>query len=285
LQHSTGFFAQGFYMSDDTPQSERFALQWWGEHPFKIGQTRVWKLGSLLLRLTRGLHEWQLEYHRPRYQEYSEQDWHLLPPDYDLSTKPMVLQRYLFSKTPDTFTLLPRLADRSVVVKPINPIFIAAGQQVTMYVSTPLWISGYSGKQKEPLFDLPVMRPNDSWFGPNTLKGEICYATPVFGRTDLALLPTHAFWAVTPVHFRNTSSAQLQLERMNLPVPALPLFQSLDTGRLWTSQIDVTQESSHKAPRIRIDHRTPSQAGKVRFINPPRNPESSLFRMFDTFFD
>ncbi len=37
---------------------------------------------------------------------------------------------------------MPRLADRSVVIKPIDPIYIPAGQRGTLYISTPLWIAG-----------------------------------------------------------------------------------------------------------------------------------------------
>ncbi|MEC7120345.1 MAG: hypothetical protein VXW65_10635 [Pseudomonadota bacterium] len=259
-------------------------LQWWGEHTFLLGQSRVWQLGSLVIKITRNVHEWQVEYHRPRLQDENEQSWCVLPADTVLE-QPVKLERYLFEQTSDQLSLLPRLADRSVVVKPINPIFIPAGQQGTMYVSTPLWLSIITGRKKTPIFDLPIIRPNDTWFGPDTLKGEICYATPVFGRTELAQLPPHALRAVTPVHFRNRSSGQLQLERMNLPVAALPLFQSLENGRLWTSEIEVIQESSTRPPRVRIDNHTPPHAGKVRFINPPRTAESGFFRIFDSFFD
>jgi hypothetical protein len=44
---------------------------------------------------------------------------------------------------------------------------------------------------------------------------------------------------------------------MNVPVPALPLFYSESTGRLWTSQIKVYYEGSDHPPRIRIENRTP----------------------------
>jgi hypothetical protein len=259
-------------------------LKWWGEFHFEIGQSRAWRLGSLLIRITRSLNEWQLEYHRPRSQNEDDQDWEILVPESDFGQK-TILERYLYAQTSASLTLLPRLADRSVVVKPINPIFIPAGQHGRMFVSTPLWLAAYIPQQKEPLFDLPILRPNDTWFGPNTLKGEICYATPVFGRTELAQLPPRPFRAVTPVHVHNSSNVQLQLDRMNLPVPALPLFHSSDTGRLWTSQIDVNQESANRAPRIRMDSHTPDQAGDVAFVGAPRTSENGLFRMFDTFFD
>jgi hypothetical protein len=80
---------------------------------------------------------------------------------------------------------MPRLADRSVVIKPVDPIYIPAGQRGTLYISTPLWISGFVEGQKEPLFDIPVILPKDTWFGPDHRTGEMCYATSVDGRTEL----------------------------------------------------------------------------------------------------
>lgn len=258
-------------------------LQWWGEQSFAIGQSRRWQLGALWVSITRDLYEWRLEYHRAKRVGDYNLLWRVLDEDEPLP-QPVKLERYLFAQTESTLNLLPRLADRSMVVKPINPIFIPAGQQGQLYVSTPLWLTAVPTGQSDPLFDLPIIRPNDTWFGPDTLKGEICYATPVFGRTQLAHLPVSGLWAVTPIHFHNRSSRQLQLDRMNLPVDALPLFQSLDHGQLWTSEIEVIQESHTRPPKVRIHQHTPQPAGRVRFINPPRNSEGSFFRMFDSFF-
>lgn len=256
---------------------------WWGEMPFDIGQSRAWRLGSLEARLTRGVHEWQFSTHRPRRQDEDQHDWVHLDSETPL-TEPVQHERYLFARTGPEFILMPRLADRPVIVKPMKPIHIAAGQQGTLFVSTPLWMVGMVKDQREPLFDVPILQPKESWFGPNTLKGDLCYATPVHGRIHLADLPPRAFRAVTPVHFHNTSNSHMPLLRMNLPVPALPLFYSPKQNRLWTSQIDVIQEAPGRPPRIRIDFHTPPQAGAVQFLSPAR-VAGGFARMFDSFFD
>ncbi|MFW2058198.1 hypothetical protein ACG93U_16945, partial [Acinetobacter haemolyticus] len=92
-----------------------------------------------------------------------------------------------------------------------------------LYISTPLWIAGLVDGLTEPLFDIPVIQPKDTRFGKSPQQGEVCYATSVDGRTDLNLLPPRAFRAVTPIEFQNTSNQQLRFDRMNVPVPALPL--------------------------------------------------------------
>ncbi|SUV41047.1 Uncharacterised protein [Acinetobacter haemolyticus] len=135
----------------------------------------------------------------------------------------------------------------------------------------------------EPLFDIPVIQPKDTWFGKSPQQGEVCYATSVDGRTDLNLLPPRAFRAVTPIEFHNTSHHQLRFDRMNVPVPALPLFYSEGTGRLWTSKIKVYYDGEELV-RIRIENRTPHQAGEVTYIHPPRSPNSTFLNMFDSFF-
>ena len=258
-------------------------IQWWGEQQFELNETKVWQLSSMTLSLYRGAQEWRLQYHRPAFPHHHEQTWQQLDTETALP-QPIQTQRFMFKKTSERFYLLPRLADRSVVIKPVHPIMIPAGQRGTLYISTPLWVAGFEHSQKEALFDLPAITPKDTWFGPDRLSGEMCYATPVDGSTELSLLPPRAFRAVTPVHFHNTTNALLRLERMNVPVTALPLFHSESTGRLWTSQIKVLHDNPERAPRIRIESRTPPQAGQVVALQPPRAPASALFNMFDSFF-
>ncbi|WOE30385.1 hypothetical protein QSG84_08150 [Acinetobacter sp. SAAs470] len=259
-------------------------IKWWGTKEFELNRPQAWQFGSLLFRITRSLQEWRLEYHRPRVQyDYEQQYYNIDDPEFGFP-QPVKIERYMFKTTQSTLELMPRLANRSVVIKPVDPIYIPAGQQGTLYISTPLWIAGFVKSQKEPIFDLPIILPKDTWFGPNHRTGEICYATSVDGRTDLQQLTPRAFRAVTPIEFHNISPYQLRFDRMNVPVPALPLFYSQSTGRLWTSQIKVIHEGSDRPPRIRIENRTPPLAGEVSYVHPPRESASALFNMFDSFF-
>jgi hypothetical protein len=257
---------------------------WWGEYQFDLNHPRAWQFGSLLVRITRSMQEWRLEYYRPQVQFDYEQQWHELD-DTDFAFPQSVkIERYMFKITQEKLSLIPRLADRSVVIKPVDPIYIPAGQRGTLYISTPLWIAGYVEGQREPIFDIPVILPKDTWFGPNHRTGEICYATSVDGRTDLQQLRPRAFRAVTPIEFHNVSNLQLRFDKMNVPVPALPLFFSESTHRLWTSQIKVLHEGLDKPPRVRIENRTPPHAGEVSYLQQPREAAGTLSNMFDSFF-
>ena len=257
---------------------------WWGLHHFDLQQVRAWQLGSLLLRICRGEQEWRIEYHRTCTGTESDLDWHELTDVLFAMPQPCQVERYMFAQTQAEIQLLPRLADRSVVIKPIDPMYIPAGQKGTLYISTPLWVAAYVPQQKQPLFELAIAEPKDTWFGPNPRTGEMCYATKVDGRTDLNLLQPRPFRAVTPIEVSNHSEQQLRFERMNIPVPALPLFYSTSTGRLWTSQIRVSYDNADRVPRVRIESRTSALAGEVESIHAPRVSSGVLVNMFDAIF-
>ena len=270
--------------NNDYLGSDLHDIKWWGEKEFELNMPQAWQFGSLLFRITRGMQEWRLEYYRPQVQYDYEQLWHRIDDPNFGFPQPVKIERYMFKSTQSKLQLLPRLADRSVVIKPVDPMYIPAGQRGTLYISTPLWLSGFIQGQREPLFDIPIILPKDTWFGPNHRTGEICYATAVDGRTELKQLTRRAFRAVTPIEFHNTSHQQLRFDRMSVPVPALPLFYSESTGRLWTSQIKVLHEGLDKPPRIRIENKTPPLAGEVAYVHAPREPAGALFNMFDSFF-
>ncbi|TXJ08400.1 MAG: hypothetical protein E6Q25_05735 [Acinetobacter sp.] len=268
----------------DSIEHSKAPLKWWGELHFSLNQAYSWQFGSLYFRLIRNAKEWRIEYHRPLHQHEGQQDWKIL--DNAMAfPQPSKFERYMFNQTGEQFFLMPRLADRSVVIKPVQPIYIPAGQRTSLFISTPLWICGFIDNQRTPLFDFPVIQPKDTWFGIDRMMGQVCYATPVDGRTELNLLRPRAFRAITPIHFYNDSHQQMRLERINVPVPSLPLFHSEDTGRLWTSEINVFQETLGRPPRIRIETRTPPMAGQVTFVQPARIESAGFItNMFESLF-
>lgn len=257
---------------------------WWGNQLFEPGQGHHWHMAGMDLSIIRQVHEWQFQIHRTATQGEDNHSWHR---DERLPELPMgELRRYVFRQTSGKITLLPRLADRSIVIRPVMPLFVPPGQDVTFYVSTPVWLSCYVDGQATPLIDIPVVRPADTWFGSNTVKGEICYATEVTGRLDLSQLTLRPFRAVTPVQINNRGNELMPVERINLPVPFLPVYAA-ESGRLWTPTLHVTTEERHKVPRIRIDNTISTEAGHVTLLSPARrgSDEHALIRVFDNLFD
>lgn len=257
---------------------------WWGRFYFELQQSRSWHLAGLDLAVTRGSQEWQFQTRRSPEQHEDNHQWQMEAGNALPEGTPQT--RYFFNQTGDAVYVLPRLADRSVVIKPVNPVFIPAGEQVTLYVSTPVWVGCYAEHFEAPLQDMPVVRPTDTWFGPNTVRGEVCYATRVFGRTDLSQLPPRPFRAVTPVTVRNHGHDTMPVERINMPMPFLAVYAA-ENGRLWTPPLHVLREPGGNPPRIRIEPTISPEAGTVELLTPARlgASEHALIRIFDNLFD
>lgn len=258
---------------------------WWGALTLPVGQARQWRMAGLELGVARQVREWQVWTHRTREQSEDNHEWRRddssVMPEADAA-----FTRFVFRQTQETLRLLPRLADRSVVIRPVNPLFVPAGQEATLFVSTPVWLGLYAEGAGTALVDIPVVIPRDTWFGPSTVRGELCYATKVFGRTDLSQLPPRPFRAVTPVRVRNMGQDTMPIERLNIPCPFLPVYAA-ESGRLWTPALSVEREHGNRHLRIGIDNGISTEAGHVALLTPPRRgaEEHGLIRVFDNFFD
>lgn len=257
---------------------------WWGPQSFAPGKGRHWHMAGMDLTIIRQAREWQFQIHRAPAQSEDNHEWSR---DDQLPESQLgELRRYVFRQTSEELTLLPRLADRSIVIRPVMPLFVPPGQEITFYVSTPVWLSCHANGLDTPLLDIPVVRPADTWFGRDTVKGEICYTTQVTGRLELSQLMPRPFRAVTPVQISNLGNELMPVERINLPVPFLPVYAA-ESGRLWTPTLHVTTEERQKVPRIRIDSTISTEAGHVVLLSPARrgSDEHALIRVFDTLFD
>lgn len=192
-----------------------------------------------------------------------------------VSAKTATTRRFAFDSSPASLVLEPRLADRDVVVRPADPLTIPAGQTILMYVSTPLWFSAATEEPRHILFEAPFFRPSDTWFGPSTVEGELCYASRTTGRLDLGELPVRPHRAITPVQIRNRTKETLPLERLKLPVGILPLLAG--PRGLWTPQIVLISNEGADRADIVVQPGAPSEAGSVVPVaEPRRRPDAAL---------
>lgn len=174
--------------------------------------------------------------------------------------------RYLLDAAP--LTLEPQLADRAVVARPLVSTELPPQKQATLLVSTPLWVRLRSGGCT--LAELPTARLSDTWFGPNTRIGELCYAGRTRARLRVENTPESPFRALTPVTITNSGDDNLKLDRINVPVTHLSLY--CDGERFWTSAIAVTRERNWVSARVHIDGSAPPQSRDARKIAEPRRP-------------
>jgi len=239
---------------------------WWGDIALEPGKLACCTLGPLTLTLRQLGSEWHIATRREALDpDHSQAKLQLCDQD------PLAdadFQRVVFSTAMTHAYISPALADRPVVSRPAQPLLLAPGQQVTMYVHAPLWLQVRPSATDKPLLDIPVAQLSDTWFGASTREGELCYASRTKGRLQLESIPLRPHRAVTPVHLRNDSDDALRLEKINLPEPYLALYCS-DNG-LWTDAVELVRNSAGEMAPVHVSSGVPSDAINGRQICPPR---------------
>jgi hypothetical protein len=239
---------------------------WWGEFPLSVGQTMAWAVGPLRLAVHRARHEWQLGY---EWIEVADAEvWCSVTPADGLP--PYAHQeRYVFRVTSDVLHVRPVLADRPVISRPVTPFHLPAGEEATLFVSSPVWLHLAVAKPLRDLTDVPIQRPSDTWFGPSTREGHLCYDSRTTGRLHLEEVPRRPHRAVTRVVIRNEGSDALRLERLSLPAPYLAVFEA-DDGLLWTTPVTLVRDPSGEMGTVKIHESPPPEARRAKRLSPPR---------------
>jgi len=263
-------------MSEETRVTE----PWWREEPFEVGDVRTWQIGPLSLAVQRTAREWKLA-HRWNGAIRLEFDWQVTSEDH-FPEDGWELSRFVFSATGSSLELAPALADRPVVTSPRVPLLVSPGEQVTLFVSSPLWLVVRG--ERQTLLEIPVHRPSDTWFGPSTREGELCYAARTQAALEVGNLPLLARRAATPVRLRNRADSPLQLERLKLPVPFLSLFAAAD-GTLWTETVTMTREESSEMAEVGVRNGPPGEAGEASLLTAARNEvdTNAVMQVFSRF--
>ena len=161
------------------------------------------------------------------------------------------------------------MADRSVVARPNVPLRLLGGEKTRIYVSTPLWFRALTLPSESSLIDVPFWRPSDSWFGPSTREGEMCYAKYTEARMLRELLEQRPHRAITPLSIHNKQTDPLLIERLNLPVPLLSLYHHRDRG-LWTEAVNVVREEDDDKVELILDKQAPSEVHDAILVTGPR---------------
>jgi hypothetical protein len=233
---------------------------WWGEYTIASGARLAFRAGGASVEI-----------------EHRDKEWRVLRQSREevardartgLTVFPESEERFVCSTT-DKLTLTPALADRSVVGRPVTAFRILPGVTTTMYVSSPVWARVEVGAPGTMLCEFPLNRPSDTWFGPSTREGELCYSMRTSARLELSDIPARVDRAVTPLHIRNATDEPLHFERFSLPVPNLTLFEST-RGQLWTQSIEIVKSRNESESELTLGSTDPVAAGHIRTLSGPR---------------
>ncbi|HKL50016.1 MAG TPA: hypothetical protein VJ908_02515 [Wenzhouxiangellaceae bacterium] len=256
---------------------------WWKSRELRRGSRLVLELGPMKIELGHGDGEWLLwsasdvEDDRPARSRMAVRRG--LPEE--------VHERFVHDGPDRQVTLAPVLGDRPVVARPRQPVYLLSKQEVTFYLSTPIWLKILVGSSQLMLRELASIRLSDTWFGPSTRVGELCYANRTHARRNLAEVPLRPHRAITPLRIRNNAQEALPLEKISLPVPMLPLFGAED-GSLWTQRATLVRDEVSDLASVRIeaskDHLDPYGRPLTRIAAPRHENPMAVVRAFSTFF-
>ena len=253
---------------------------WWGDYEVAANQTLRWQLGPKTLWITRGDHEWRVAL--ARGQDLLDSRLVIAEPEEEPAgdDDDIDVSRFASRSENRSVRLGPALPDLTVVVKPTQPFVVPGMEETTLFVSTPLWLRVYFDGKEAELVDTPIVRPSDTWFGPDTMTGELCYALRTSARLHLEHLPRRPHRAISAVRIRNNAPSVLHIEKLRVPVQHLSLFASTE-GHLWTEALRLEREEGSDGTNVRLDDK-PTEAVATERIARPRKKMSKGF-LLDAF--
>ena len=249
---------------------------WWGPLELDADSPRRWRIGPRRLWMSRRRQEFSVAH--AAGDDPLDASLELGVPDSE-NDIPESAHRMRFALSQDAPApeLVPALADRAAIVRPDAPLVVPPDEEVTLYVSSPVWLVirlPANGSEDEPrtLLEVPTWRPSDTWFGPDTLRGELAYALATTGRFELDPTgPPHR--TTTPIRVRNREPAPLRIERLKVPLPNLSLYAT--DRRLWTTALTLDHDEDEERTALELTSGAPREAGTdaVR-LAPPREATS-----------
>jgi hypothetical protein len=257
---------------------------WHGQFELSEGSAGRWRIGPLSLWIQRLKGEWRIA--RETAEDPLDGGLELEIPAHvdDLLTRETV-DRFGMSADSRALEVAPATADRSVVARPEKPFYLPGGERVTVFVGSPLWVKISVGSPPVLLLDQPIFRPSDTWFGPTTMEGELCYASRTYLFLNLKSVPRRPHRALTVVTILNRSDTQLNIESLNLPVSRRYLYRGSD-GQLWTQDVIFERDRDGDFAALRSKKLPPSRVKDASLVAGPRHDgeENVVMRAFSEIF-
>ncbi|WP_339723642.1 hypothetical protein [uncultured Paraglaciecola sp.] len=243
-------------------------INWWGEVSLALDEVKVWGLGKRMIAIQRLPKEWVIWNKESDSESTSQITVKSLKTANTFSDPPY--SRHLVNQTTDTINISPMLADRPIVARPATSLNILPGEHIELYISSPLWFLMKLKNKTSPIVDIPFLRPSDSWFGPSTMEGELCYAKYTDARVNLLQIEKRGHRAITPVLIKNQHTETLVIERINLPAPFLALYAD-ENQDFWTQEVEITYHSDSDKTGLRLKRSPPDKGtGNMTLVSDAR---------------
>jgi len=261
-------------------------MPWHSRYRIEPESTSYFQVGPLHLWVQSQAHQWRVCWeHEQNWLEGQVRSLENLkdeaPPD------GIQDERFAYRSGDHELQFSAALCDRPVVARLEKTLSVLPGEDVTIYLSTPLWVRIEMTAPLRQLCEIPTFRLSDTWFGPvGARDGEISYASRTLAVLRLQDVPFRPHCAVTAVRLINRSEASLRLDRLNLPLPRLSLFLS-EAGFFWTEMVTLERKDDSNLAGVKLERQPPQEAGATKFVSGPRiesGDASMVVRAFTSFF-
>ena len=186
----------------------------------------------------------------------------------------LTTQRVAFSRKISNLRVIPCLGEKPFVAHPFDRLDLLPGEKTKVFMSTPMSVQIIDTGEGEVLAEIPVFQRPLTWFGENTIRGEVCFFTNINAALSEEDLPFRPHRAMTHLHISNRSNAVIPIERLKIPVQFLSLFQK-ENGRFVTSSIDMDCDNKGRVRKLEV-RRPRTNVKSLTAIAPPRKRESRL---------
>ena len=262
---------------------------WWGRHTIEPNRSDLWQLGPMRVWIQHSTQEWRVAWHyggelldaTVRSVQGARNE---MPP-----SDAKMVNCVFGSAAREDLLFSPALPDRSVICRPLTPLFILPNEKVTLYVVNPLWLRiempPAQNQASKLIQEIPTFQLSDTWFGPMSSAGELSYASTAPAYLDLKEVPLRLHCAISAVSIRNSGHDSLRLDRIKVPLPRLSLFYSPRTG-FWTDSFSFERRDDNEMASIKLEGQPPAEASPSQFVTGPRqsSSESGVIRAFSALF-
>lgn len=254
--------------------------QWWGTYQVEDGQSRFWRIGNVVICVDRVTNEWHIaSCPVGKITDLPDQD-NEEANNFKIPFEKLNFKTFTFH-TQAEIELKPVLANLPLASKLERPLYIPGGEEILLYVSSPVWVRVQTGESKIILVEIPTFVLSDTWFGPNTREGELCYAGHTHCSPHLKDVPSGPDRIISPMLIKNHASQPLKLESISVPLPYLSVYSDAENF-LWTEQLYVYREED-SGPEVEVAKGPPKALEELHLLTEARKDihnSSSIKRFF-----
>lgn len=237
----------------------------WTAQTLKPGDWRLWEAGTLRLWARRENNEWHVTSDREANEGESLALGQGHPPPATASW-----QRWAFKENQPVIRVAPAMPDNPVVIRPDAPIRIPPGNEVTFFVSIPVFLQIYLGPQKELFIHEEASAIlSKTWFGDPT-AGELCYASRTGASRNLDGIRRGRHRAISPILIKNNSRTELHFEKLCVRVAHVNIYRG--ARRLWTEEIQFNYRGENNSSEISFSKGPPAFEQILEVLTTAREP-------------